>query len=273
MSRRTRIRHPVDTRSVTGWVAGGVGLLIIVGIAAVGLYLNANYRDVERTTGCPTDHYDSVTAVLIDLTDPISAVQSAALRNALLKIRDSVPKYGRLEIYPLAPTAAATIPPLFAACSPGSGRDVESRWYGNPELADRIWHKQFGDQLDALIAKIQGLPSQSRSPIFEAVQSIAVTSFGAPLAEGASSKRLVIVSDMIHYTPELSMYRAVPTFEQFKTSEYYLRVKPDLRSANVDVYLIVRETKHDVQQPPLYKFWMDYFDASNGYLRGWEPLQ
>ena len=273
MSRRTRRRGTIDTKSVTGWILGVVGLLIIVAIAAVGLYLNANRRDLERTSGCPTDRYDSVTAVLIDLTDPINAVQSGALRNALLKIRDAVPKYGRLEIYPLVPTTSTTIPPLFAACSPGSGRDVESRWYGNPELADRIWHKQFADQLDALITKIQRLPSQARSPIFEAIQSIAVTSFGAPLSEGASEKRLVIVSDMIHYTSELSMYQSVPEFEQFKSSEYYLRVKPNLRGANVDVYLIVRETKRDVQQPPLYKFWQDYFDSSESYLRGWEPLQ
>lgn len=266
-SRRSRGANPLN------WLPLVAGILIIGGIVGVGIALNANQRATEPTSGCPTDHYDSVTAVLVDLTDSINPVQSAAFRNALEKVRNAVPRYGRLEVYTLGPTTTATLPLVFAACSPGSGKDVASRWYGNPELADRIWRKQFGDRMTELIGKLQTLPPQSRSPILEAIQSVAVTSFGTPMAEQAPEKRLVILSDMIHYTADLSMYRGAPDFDRFKSSAYYLRVKPDLRGANVDVYLIVRATQRDVQQPPLYKFWTDYIDAANGYLRGWEPLQ
>jgi hypothetical protein len=178
-----------------------------------------------------------------------------------------------LEIYPLEPTTQNTIQPIYAGCSTGSGRDIKSSLYGNPELADRLWHKNFADRIAPVLLKIQQLPPGKVSPIFESLQSINVTAFEAPLAEPTAEKRLVIVSDMIQFTPELSMYRGTPAFEAFRNSPYFLRVKTDLHGANVDVYLIVRETRRDVQKPPLYKFWVEYVGANDGYLRNWEPLQ
>ena len=273
MSRRTRKNAAVDKQRVFGWILGICGVLIIAIFAGVGIYLTENSRDTDRISSCPKGNLDSVTLVLIDLTDPINPVQAAALRNALLEVRDSIPQYGRLEIYPLSSAKQTAIPPLFAACNPGNGRDVSSPLSGNAQLADRIWQKQFADKIDAIIAKVETLPPEQNSPILEAIQSVSVTGFGAPTAQTAASKRLILVSDMLHYTPELSMYNGAPQFDEFRASQYYLRVKPDLRGAKVDVYLIVRETKHAAQQPPLYKFWTDYFDAAGGYLRGWEPLQ
>lgn len=270
MSRRRRRR---DKGRALGWIYGTVGAATIIAIAAAAIVMRFGARETDRATGCPKDRYDSVTVVLIDLTDPVNAVQAAALRNALLKIRNDVPRYGRLEIYPLNPTREKAIEPLFAGCSPGSGRDIDSSLYGNPELADRLWQKQFASKVDAVAADIRKLPTQDSSPLFEGLQSVAVTALGAPLAAPASDKRIIVISDMIHHTADLSMYQGAPAFERFKATQYYLRIKPMLRGANVDVLLIVRETRRNVQQPPLYRFWVEFAAASDGYLRNWEPLQ
>jgi hypothetical protein len=270
--RKRRKPHPGGS-SATGWILGGIGALAIVGIIAGGIALNYNTRDVDHSSGCPNDHYDSVTAVMIDLTDPLDPIQGAALRNALLKVRDTVPRFGRLEIYPLAATTDRTIAPVFSACSPGKGSDVSSRLYGNPELADKIWHRTFGDKIDQIIGGLQKLPAQDNSPILEGIQSVTVTAFGTPIARDAEEKRLVIVSDMIQHTGEYSFYQGAPKFSAFKGTEYFLRVKPEMRGAKADIFLIVRATKRNVQQPPLYQFWVDYFEASDGDLRDWEPLQ
>src|ERR1700734_1316194 len=109
MGRRSLRRSTREKGKTAGWIYGGLGTVIIVGIVALAVYLNVTKRDTDRKTGCPIDHYDSITPVLVDLTDPISPTQAAALRNALLKIRDDVPKFGLLEIYPLASTATTTI--------------------------------------------------------------------------------------------------------------------------------------------------------------------
>ena len=272
MSRRRR-RRSSQNDTARAWIIGIIAVLLLGSMGAAGVYLNMTKRPVDRATGCPTDGYDDITVALIDLTDPITPVQAAALRNALLKVRNEVPKFGRFEIYPLRSTAISAIEPLFAGCSPGSGRDVDSRLYGNPELADRLWNKRFASKVDAVIADISNLPRQDNSPLLEGIQSVAVTAFGTPDAEHAAKKRIVIFSDMIHNTPKMSMYRGAPNFKSFKNSQYYLRIKPTLRGASVDVYLIVRETMKNVQQPPLYKFWVEQIANGGGFLRDWTPLQ
>lgn len=262
-----------EKRKNLGLAFGFIGISIIVGIVWVSVAQNLARREVDLTTGCPKDKYESVTAVLIDLTDPISPVQSAALRNALLKIKAEVPKFGRLEIYPLKSVATSAIEPIFMGCSPGTGRDVDSSFYGNPELADRRWKRLFGDKVDLVVTEVQKISPQVISPVLEGIQSVAVTAFGTPLASLASEKRLVIISDMIHHTKDFSMYQGAPSFDTFRETQYYPKVKQSLRGASVDVFLIVRETRRNVQKPPLYKFWVEAIQASNGFLRYWEPLQ
>jgi hypothetical protein len=249
---------------------GVIGLLAIVG---VGLWAQSTTRDLDKESGCPTDRLESVTAVLVDLTDPINGIQETALRNALLGIRDAVPKFGLLEIYPLTQTPTAVIQPLFSACSPGSGRDVDSRIYGNPELADRQWKQQFANKLDGIVESLKNQAPGDNSPILEGIQSIAVTAFGPSLRQKTPMKRAIIFSDMIHNMPGLNMYRAVPRSDNFIGTPYYAKTRSSLRGANVDVFLIVRDTQKEIQQPALYKFWVEVVQASDGYLKSWEPLQ
>jgi hypothetical protein len=273
MSRLSRRDRSRNKGRIAGWIYGCFGGAIIVSIVIFAGAITLSKRATDRATACPTDHYDSISAILVDLTDQVRPSQAAALRNALLKTRNDVPQFGRLEIYPLRSVAKTTLDTLFAGCSPGSGRDVSSWLYGNPELADHLWQKQFADKVDKVLNDIQNLPQGSNSPLLEGIQSVAVTAFGAPTVKTTADKRLVIISDMIHYTTDLSMYQGAPAFDRFKTTQYYTKIKPFLRGANVDIFLIVRDTRRNVQQPPLLKFWVDFFAASDGYLRSWDPLQ
>ena len=270
---RSRRASRKQKQNLGYWIALVLGVLIISGFGVTGIVLSLDQRPTDRLSGCPTDGYDSVTAVLVDLTDPINPVQAAALRNALMRIRNEVPQFGRLEIYPLESATTTTIAPLFSGCSPGNGRDVSNKFYGNPDLADRIWRQQFGERVDAIIEQIEKLPAQANSPLLEGIQSVAVTAFGVPMAESARDKRLIIVSDMIHNGSSLSMYNGAPSFDQFALGSYFPTIRPDLRGARVDVFLIVRDTRRMVQTPALYKFWVDYAARANGYLTNWEPVQ
>lgn len=265
MSRRRRRRDDEGNGKGIALIVGSVVILAV--ILGGGAYMALNQRSVNKETGCPKDGYDSITTVLVDLTDPVTPVQAAAIKNTLLKIRDAVPKYGRLEVYPLEPVATKTIAPLFAACSPGSGKDVDSKLYGNPDLADRNYTKKFASKLQEVIDGLQKLPPQNSSPIFEGIQSVAVTSLGTPKSTTAR-KHVIIISDFIHHTPQLSMYQRAPAFRQFRTTQYYQQIKPQLLGATVDFYIIARETMKDVQKAPLVNFWVEYVTASEGQFNG-----
>lgn len=272
--RRRAFRNSREHKiTVRGVVLGIIGLLMLAGIVFVYVKQSLSARAIDQATNCPKDRFDSITVVLIDLTDQINPVQAAALKNALRMIRNEVPIFGRLEIYPLEPVTTSAIKPRFVGCNPGSAQDVDNPWTGNRDLADKHWLEQFANKVDQVISELESIPPQANSPILEGIQSIAVTALGSPLGRTAADKRIVIISDMIHHTSDFSMYRGVPKFNEFKSTQYYQRIRASLREARVDVFLVVRETTLDIQQPPLYKFWVDSTAASNGFLQRWEPLQ
>ena len=270
MSRRKRSRR--DKGSVRGIIFIVITVLVLGGGAAAGIYFNMTKRAINPQTGCPTGAFDTITTVLIDLTDPVTPVQGAAIKNILLKVRDTVPKFGRLEVYPLESVATKTIDPLFAACSPGTGADVDSRFYGNPDLANKRYNERFSTKLDEVIKGLKKLPPQNNSPIFEGLQSVAVTSLGTPQA-ALAKKRVIIISDFIHHTQQHSMYQGVQPFKQFRTSAYYPQIKPQLVGATVDYFIIARETMRRVQGQPLVDFWFEYTEAANGVIGDWNPAQ
>ena len=256
----------------------GIGLMVFVAIAVISIggyaaYMSATKRPVDRTTGCPTTHYDSITAVMIDLTDPISKAQEQRLLHELDLIRHKIPKYGRLEIYLINQAAGKSTEPLFAACSPGSGTDISSSLYANPALAQQVWQRQFGDKVAKALADALKADPSKTSPLFEAIQFTAVKAFSTPIAQASKNKRLVVVSDMLHNTPEVNFFQGVPRFSQFKQRQYYNAIKPQLHDADVDVMFLVRMTANNVQRPPLYQFWVEFFEDGKGFLRDWTIIQ
>jgi hypothetical protein len=270
MSRRRRRRRDEGTGKGIALIAASVSALAL--ILGGGAYMALTKRSVDKESGCLKDGYDTITTVLVDLTDPVTPVQAAAIKNILMKVRDAVPKYGRLEVYPLEPVATKTIAPLFAACSPGTGKDVDSKLYGNPELADKNFTKKFASKLQEVVENLQKLPPQNNSPILEGIQSVAVTSLGTPKS-GAAQKHMIIISDLIHHTSQLSMYQGAPQFQKFRTTQYYQQIKPQLLGAKVDFYILARETMRDVQKLPLINFWVEYVTASEGQFNGSWPAQ
>jgi hypothetical protein len=254
---------------------------IFIGIAIWAFLKTASAPRVDRVTNCQIDKLPSVTAVLLDVTDPLTPIQAAAVSSALTAIRDAIPKYGRLEIYPLQPVRQSVIAPIFSGCSPGKSADMTkvvtdkpNNITENPDLADRNWKRLFGDKIDAAIHNTSTLSPANESPLLEGIQSVAVTAFSSSLAQQATTeKTLIIVSDMIHHTTDLSMYGGAPQFQTFAKTPYWARVRSSLGDVHVKVLLLVRDTRRNVQQPPLLDFWASYAAAGGGSLDHWKPAQ
>jgi len=276
-------KAPWDRRGASSAVGPALIIAVIAifaGVAIMAFRYNASIPFVDRVTNCRTDKWPSVTAVLLDVTDPLTPIQAAAVSRALIDIGDAIPKHGRLEIYPLQPVRQTVIAPLFAGCSPGKGTDMPKTITGepnniteNPDLADRDWKRLFGDKIDAVIGSTATLPPANESPLLEGIQSVALTAFGDALSQASPNKTLIVVSDMIHHTGELSMYGGAPPFEAFAKTPYWARVHPSLERVELKVLLLVRDTRRNVQQPPLLDFWARYAAAAGGSLEHWKPAQ
>jgi hypothetical protein len=241
-----------------------LGFLLIVGvfcvIAVVGsaYFWLANNQVKLDEAFCPKDGATSLTAVLIDRTDVVNEVQQADLRAHLEVLRDTIPRQGRLAVYTLSDEPGAARVPAFALCNPGSGDDL-SPWIANPELARRRWESVFEAPLKEILDGAIAGGNAKSSPIFEAVQAVAVAEF-AP-ARPESSKRLVIISDLLHHTADFTLYISDPSASDFRslsTLPYYARVRTDLKGAAVTVLYLRRDSGLGRWPQHNIIFWRDY---------------
>lgn len=256
------------------YILGAMAALGIIGLVGSGGYFMYNRRPIDPVTQCPTDHIDSIAAVVIDLTDPITKTQSIALENTLTDIRDGLPKFGRLDLYTIVDAAGSARDPIFSLCNPGSGAQVTDNLTGNKDLADRLWKRKFGDKLKESFDAASRVTPMEASPIFEAIHFAAVRSFGGHEAEAAPAKKLVVISDLIHNFRDVNMYKRVPTFNEFRRSSYYATVAPRLRGVELSAQVIYRETSRNVQFPNAFRdFWDDYVRDAGGTLVEWKRVQ
>jgi hypothetical protein len=228
---------PVVNARIAG--AAGVATLLIV----IGLTLSLKGRSVavptDAGTLCPIDRpLSEITVILLDVSDRFSEPQRLQIQHHLARLRDSVPRFGLVEVYTVDRIGRRVTEPVVHLCNPGTGSEL-SRIYQNPELARRKWNG-FAEKLETDIERQLSRRAMAASPIFEAVQATALRTFGRPEYDGLP-KRLVIVSDLLqNVAGGLNMYQRVPSFREFRRAAYFSRVRADLRGVSVAIYYLAR---------------------------------
>jgi hypothetical protein len=244
---------------INGRIAGAAATVAI--LTGTGVALSLKSQAVAVPTGdtslCPTDsRLTSVTVILLDVSDRFSEPQRLQIQNHLERLRDSVPRFGLIEVYTVDRLGRRVTEPVFHLCNPGTGADL-NRIYQNPELAKKKWNG-FAEKLVADVDRQVSLPAVPTSPIFEAIQATAVRTFGRPEYDGLP-KRLVIVSDLLQNVPGgLSMYDGVPSFKAFRNTDYFSQVRADLGGVSVAIYYLARSGA-GVQGRRHLGFWDAYF--------------
>ena len=105
--------------------------------------------------------------------------------------------------------------------------------------------------------------TQNSSPVMEMFQLIAINEFKG--FEGADNE-IIILSDMIQNTTEMSMYQnGLSTFSKFKKSNYFSKVKTDLNyNVAIKLFIIKRDGLRAMQlDEDFTKFWFLYFYEGN----------
>lgn len=260
-----------DPRHVAGAAAA-----VVFAAAVLGFFFYQSYAGkpppVDKVTFCP-EKIDSVTAVLLDATDELGVVQRAAIKSRLDEVKDGLPRRARIDVYAVDNADGRLPRAIFSMCNPGSGEDADAL-KENARLMKRRWTKDFGAKLSEELDRVLGSKAAKYSPIMESIQAVAVQSFGASATRDAHEKRLVVVSDMIQSVPQYNQYKAGPSsFEAFARSEYFRKVRADLRGAEVEIHYLRRETSRAVQGKEHLMFWERYVRESAGRLVRFLPVE
>ena len=236
----------------------GVFLVFLLG-AGIAFFVKSESGAVptDKVTLCPTKRPPSeIVVILLDVSDQFSEPQRLQVQSHLARVRDSIPRFGLVEVYTVDRLGRRVTENVTHICNPGAGDDL-SQIYQNPGLARKKW-QGFAAKLTSDIDRQIRAPRMATSPIFEAIQATALRTFGKPEYDGLP-KHLVIVSDLMQHIPGgLSMYQEVPSFEKFKNTAYFSRIRGDLQGVSVLIYYLIRSTGPK-QKPEHLGFWRDYF--------------
>jgi hypothetical protein len=248
--------------------AAAVALALVAGGATLAIKGRAAAVPTDATTLCPTKRPPSeIMVILLDVSDRFSEPQRLQIQNQMARLRDSIPRFGMVEVYTVDRLRRRVTEPVSHLCNPGTGADL-NKIYQNPQLAKKKWDG-FATKLRADVDHQIEKPAHQTSPIFEAIQATALRTFGKPEYDGLP-KRLVIVSDLLQHVPGgLSMYQGVPPFESFKKSPYFSRVRSDLEGVSVLVYYLVRPGVAEQDRKHI-AFWDAYFHAQGADM---EPVE
>ena len=267
MSTHRDRRSKADLRAY--WI-GGAAVVLLVSFVGVAAWIQLQQVPVGDDL-CPVGADPAaVWVILLDVTDAYSPVQREFVKNAFDTIKQEVAESGRLSLYLLG-SSPVDLSPLRSICNPGGGDDGSPvEWLtSNPRLRRERWEVGFNAPLDGALQSAFREEGASSSPILEQIQAIAVS--GLHPFDGVP-RRLIVVSDFMHHTPELSHYQGVPDYERFRESGYYDQVRADLSGTEVQLLYVRRSgTLPQDAVAGHIDFWAAYFRDMNAVLGYKQP--
>lgn len=216
---------------------------------------------VDPRTLCPASTGPvSMTAVLLDLTDPLSPAQHSQLMAWLEEEIDAAPRGTQFTMGVVSEDHAnwgATEP----LCKPQTGASANSLTQ-NARLIDDRYHELFLAPLNARLESMVSASGADRSPIMESLQALVSDSAGFVTFKG--DRRIVIVSDLLQHSATLSFYRG-GDWESFRSSPDFQRIGTTLNGAEVQIYQIPRPTEGVRDPAILDDFWVNYFERQGSH--------
>jgi len=244
------------------WVKIGAVVAVIAVLGVVYYAISSSNRRLDETTLCPT-HPDSNTVLLVDVTDPMTVAQRQDFFNELQRLKNSIPRYGRLTVIKVDSASEHLLSPVIERCNPGAASDV-SELSGNPKAVEEQ-RTRFNQSLDQAFESLTRASGADASPILESVQSAALTVLQAPGNEG-QPRRLIIVSDLLQNTAGANFYQRLPDPSAFIESPAFRRARTDLRGVDVELWMLERPDTAQTQPSALRDLWTRIIEAQGGSI-------
>lgn len=257
----SRQRNGEETRKAIRNIAV---VLVLVGVVAFFYFRSVlSQRSLDEETACPSK-VESVTVLLVDVTDPMNTPQRQDFRNQLDKLLGQISRYEKLVVVKVDPVGDNLLAPVITRCNPGSARDVTDL-DGNPQKLERQHQELFVEPMTKAFEGLMVASGAARSPVIESVQSVALSEFQkSDLEEG--ERRLILASDLLQNTDRISFYSGLPDPKEFVKSQTFQRVRTNLEGVEVELWMIQRDDSKQTQPNALHQFWEFIIDEQGGQV-------
>lgn len=218
---------------------------------------------------CPASGPVGHVVLLVDTTDPFSFTQKQAY-SAMVKeiIEKKTPQGFLFSVFVLGEDFKTGSSPLVELCNPGTGAD-KNEFTANLRKLRRQYEEGFSRPLIAQAEGLVGTQPSKSSPVLEMLQLVAINGFRRNDIKG--ERRLIIVSDMLHNTPQFSMYRELPDYGAFATSAYGQKTQLHLEDIEIELHYLINAAKHQTRQN--LNFWEQHFNKAGARVVVVRPME
>lgn len=241
---------------------GAVAIVVIV-VGLIYARVAMSHRELDKVTLCPSDP-KSITVLLVDVTDPMNVAQRQDFQNQLTRLKNSIPRYGELIVAKVDASSERLLAPVIIRCNPGTAADVDEAT-GDPKAVQKLWDDGFDKPLEAAFKQIAEASGAEHSPILESIQSVALTEFQKPSVEG-KARRLIVASDLLQNTTDVSFYRTLPDAAAFIESPAFRKARTNLKGVDVELWMLQRVDGKQTQPRALPDLWDRIITQQGGNL-------
>jgi len=197
MSRRAARPRRTSSRRGQGMAGNLKAVLLLGGSLAVGACLFGAHwvlapakADWDQATLCPAAGPSGVHVVLIDRSDPITALQAQRVRQVVERAISEAQPAERIDLYVAEGDGRDALTPRISLCNPG--RDG-NQYYQNPRRIRERYDASFRAPVEATLTSLLETSRRNVSPIIESIKAVCVGAFGS-LPQGRPT-RVTVISD------------------------------------------------------------------------------
>lgn len=249
---------------------GGIALLTIASaVVATVAYITLRREPPLDARMCPAAGPAGHYVALIDTTDPLSFTQKQAYSVIFRELVErNTPEGYLLSVFVLGENFEAFAKPVVELCNPGSGAD-KSELTANLRRLRQQYEDRFLKPLLDEGDRLASTQSAKASPVLEMLQLVALNGFRKENIQG--ERRLILVSDMLHNTPQFSMYRGTPDYKAFSETTYGQKMRLDLPSTKVELHYLINAPKLQTRQN--LQFWEEHFNKAGARIVAVRPME
>ncbi len=238
------------------------GLMLIAGVIALVVaalafgYHKSNAPKLDERS-CPADIARS-TAILIDRSDdtPAQTIDEIIARTKRF-VTEQAQEGELVSLFELSAGSRTRLEPVFSACVPQrDGNDL----YENRRKIQRVFGERFAKPLGAALTA-KAVKSDT-SPISEAITDLSASQY-----LGAPANRLIVFSDMMENSANVSLYgctSAKSAVAGFRAHRSGAIERPTFRNTAIELHIIPREGIGPATVACRDGFWAWFFGDDSG---------
>lgn len=247
-------------------------IIAIVAAAVAGtshILRESKKNGLDPITMCPALGAKGHFVLLIDTTDPFTFTQKEAFVSLMRNVIErSTPEGYLLSIFVMGADYKEHAKPVVELCNPGTGMD-KSEWTADVKTLRSQYENKFVAPMAKQAELLVETHAAKASPIFEMVQLVGINGFERHAIKG--ERRLIIISDMLHNTPEYSMYTGQADFQKFSTSAYGRKSQATLTGIDVELHYLMNTPR--LQDRSNTAFWEAYFNKAKARIEAVKLLE